>query len=129
MNRRRWTGRRGGAAAEFMLVVPPLLLLSLPIADLTWYYVNLQRLETAVQNGVRAAARRKLTEDPAGTAVYVAKSGLAVSMPKAPTTTYSAALEGNFVRLTANMPYQPIAGIAPMPGKMSVTYRMRLEDP
>lgn len=123
--------RRGGAALEFALVLPLLLLISLPIADYSWYFLCLQQVDLAAQSGSRAGARIPLDDDPAyvaaTTAYDVLERGLGVLPGEVEVLTRVE--DERMVWIEVRVPYKPITHFIEMPAQLRGRSRMLLENP
>lgn len=124
-------GRRGGAAMEFAFVLPVLLLLALPIADFTWYFLSMQHVQEAAWSGARVGARMTMEEDPAGMAVMAATDTLTASMPWAvdQASITASIVDTDIVRVEVKVPFDALAGYIATPPDLHVAYKLRIEDP
>lgn len=123
--------QKGGAALEFALVLPVLLLLILPIIDFTWFFLNMQHVQEAASSGARAGVRIRIEDDPVAVAQAAAQASLESSMPAyAGSATCTATIvDEEILRVEVRVPYDSLADFVKMPTDLYVSYRMRIEDP
>lgn len=120
---------RGGAALEFALALPVLMLLTLPMIDFTWYFLSMQNVQTAVQSGTRVGARTPMDDDPTAAAIAATSASLQASMPlRAGMADYDATISDKILRVEVHIPYEPLAGYVVMPDHLVAFHQMRVED-
>ena len=127
--------RRGNAAIEFALVLPVMLLLTLPPLEFSWYFLTQQAMVEAAQSGARTGAKTEGGSDPIGAATAATNRSLEASLPTSmtqgpdPATVEVLLIDGDIVQVTVQMSYQPIAGLIDMPPVVFARHRMKLERP
>ena len=123
--------RRGGAAVEFALTLPLLLLLTLPIIDYCIYFMNWQLVVEAAQTGARAGAGALDTEDPFAIAKDAAMSSLngsSLSLASSASVLPTVTSGPGKVSVRVEVPYAPITGIVQMPTILVAEQAMLLEN-
>lgn len=128
----RGATRRGSAAIEFALVLPVLLVCVLGVLDYGWYFYNEMLVLSAVKEGTRYGAATPRTNDPAGVAAARVRTTLNTYGLPGGTAYVASALKGvkpdTTLQVTGTLPYVPLSGFVSVPGSLSATMTMRLED-
>ena len=134
----RRRSRRGASALELALSLPVLTLFMSTILDYGWYLSRLNYVQQAVHYGVRAGVT--VSESSSSeSATTVAKEhasdvlegmGIACNGDEDCKIEASLGTAGSLQTLTvsANLTFDPLAGLIPYPEAMNVSFTMAMED-
>ncbi len=127
------TGRRAGAAVEFALTLPVLLLLLAGVVDYGWYFFVQSAVLNAAKDAVRMGVVAEAGEDPGDLAEQVMTDVLEdAGLPCTGTCTVTgsiAVISGyRLLEVEVIRPFEHIVGLIPTPASNAVSYRMLLEE-
>ena len=127
MPRRLWRDCEGNAAIEFGLVLPLLVVVLVGIIDYGHIYFTRLSMTNAAREGARVGVT--MPESDAQTAaVAKASSYLAQAGVNAVVTATAPSQANPTVTLTVTIdPFEPLIGLIPTPGQLSVSASMRWE--
>jgi uncharacterized membrane protein len=125
--------RRAGAAVEFALTLPVLLLLLAGVIDYGWYFFVQGAVLNAAKDAVRMGVVADAGEDPGTLAEQVMGQVLEdAGLPCDGTCTVTGsilAISGyRLLEVEVDRPFEPIVGLIPTPASNAVNYRMLLEQ-
>lgn len=127
MSRHRWRHEEGTAAIEFGLILPLLLVVLVGIIDYGQIHFTRLTMTNAAREGARVGVTMPEAEaQPAAVAAassYLASAGITASVSA---TTPSLGNPTVTVTVTID-PFQPLIGLVPTPGSLSVSASMRWE--
>lgn len=122
--------RRANSAIEFALILPILLALTLPVIELSWYFLIQQSAVEAVQTGARAGASTWLVDGPEAVALSVTNTSLAATLPagaSTPATSATLVDADATILVEVTVPYTSLTGFITLPSGIYVKQRMRIE--
>ncbi|MDP2313337.1 MAG: TadE/TadG family type IV pilus assembly protein [Pseudomonadota bacterium] len=126
--------RRGGAALEFALVLPILLVLVVGIIEYGWLFLQQSNVLSAVREGTRLGVTYATDDspDPPTAAEASVQARLTSYGFDTSTATIDAVYEGaspeQMLRVTCSVPYQPLIGFRiAVPENLTGSMTMLLE--
>ncbi len=125
--------RQAGAAVEFALTLPVLLLLLAGVVDYGWYFFVQSAVLNAAKDAVRMGVVADMGEDPGDLAEEIMTEVLDdAGLPCGGTCTVTGnitVISGyRLLEVEVDRPFDPIVGLFPTPASNAVSYRMLLED-
>jgi Flp pilus assembly protein TadG len=127
------TGRRAGAAVEFALTLPVLIILLAGVVDYGWYYFVQGAVHNAAKDAVRMGVVAQAGENPADLAEQVMNDVLddaGLSCSGTCTVTGAITVQSGYrlLEVTVERPFDPIVGLVPTPTNNAIAYTMLLES-
>jgi Flp pilus assembly protein TadG len=124
--------RRGGAAIEFALILPVLLVLIFGVVEYAWLFFEQTNLVSAVREGARYGVTLDQTGSPSPTSGAQSRTSTVLTgtynMSGATiTATQSGASPSEVLNVTASFPYTPLIGLVPTPSTLNASMTMLLE--
>lgn len=125
--------RAGGAAMEFALTLPVLMILLGGVIEWGWFLHREVGVIQAVRDGALAGALTERGADPAAAAVARARVALEQEGLDSAAATLSASTEpattGTLVRLSAVVPHEALLHLLPVPAQLRAESAFQLVRP
>lgn len=126
-------GRRSGSTAvEFGLTFPILVLIFAAIAEWGWFFSQQLSVIYAVRDGTRVGAVTDQDSGPEAAATARVRNALTEMGLDGDAADVAATISGSspdsVITVTANLAYDPLISLVPIPASLESTLTMRLED-